>query len=276
MRHTSWITPGLLVCLALGLSAGEEEMTDEKKPPTFGPPNPAEWQPLPNFTDEFEASALDTAKWHPNNPEWQGRQPGWFSPKNVTASDGKLHITMKKESLPGLPPGYHTYTCGAVKSKATALYGFFEVKARAMNSRGSSAFWFYSSTPTWWTEIDVFEIGAGAPKHKRAVHMNVHVFVTPEDGKKHWDKSSTWEAPFDLAADYHVYALEWDKREITWYVDGVRRRTSPNTHWHQPLFLNFDSETMPEWFGLPEEGTLPSTFSIEYVRAWQKKAEKQP
>jgi len=243
-------------------------------PPTFGPPNPSEWTPLAAFTDEFEGNALDAAKWHPNNPEWQGRQPGWFSPKNVTVSGGKLHISMKKESPPGLPPGYHTYTCGAVKSKTTVLYGFFEIKAKAMNSRGSSAFWFYNSTPAWWTEIDVFEIGGGAPKHKRAVHMNVHVFVTPEDGKKHWDKSSTWEAPFDLAADYHVYALEWDKRQLKWYVDGILRRTQENTHWHQPLYLNFDSETMPDWFGLPEEGTLPSTFSIEYVRAWQKKPDK--
>ena len=43
-----------------------------------------------------------------------------------------------------------------------------------------------------------------------------------------------------------------------------------NTHWHQPLTLNFDSETMPKWFGLPDPGTLPSTFSIEYVRAWKR------
>jgi beta-glucanase (GH16 family) len=275
MRPASCITLGLLVYLAFGISAGEEKMGEPARPPTFGPPNPTDWVPLPAFTDEFDAAALDTAKWHPNNPEWQGRQPGWFSPKNVTVSGGKLHITMKKETLPGLPPGY-TYTCGAVKSKTTVLYGFFEVKARAMNSRGSSAFWFYNSTPAWWTEIDVFEIGAGAPKHRRAVHMHLHVFVTPEDGKKHWDKSSTWEAPFDLAADYHVYALEWDKREIKWYVDGAVRRTSANTHWHQPLLLNFDSETMGDWFGLPEEGTLPSTFSIEYVRAWQKKADAKP
>jgi hypothetical protein len=42
-----------------------------------------------------------------------------------------------------------------------------------------------------------------------------------------------------------------------------------NTHWHQPLTLNFDSETMPNWFGLPKDSDLPSTYSIEYVRAWK-------
>ena len=53
-------------------------------------------------------------------------------------------------------------------------------------------------------------------------------------------------------------------------MDGIERYSLENTHWHQPLHLNFDSETMPEWFGLPDEENLPGTFSIEYVRAWQR------
>lgn len=42
-------------------------------------------------------------------------------------------------------------------------------------------------------------------------------------------------------------------------------------YWHQPLTLNFDSETMPKWFGLPKDKHLPSTYSIKYVRAWKKR-----
>ena len=33
--------------------------------------------------------------------------------------------------------------------------------------------------------------------------------------------------------------------------------------------MNFDSETMPDWFGLPENDKLPAAFSIEYVRSWK-------
>ncbi len=54
-------------------------------------------------------------------------------------------------------------------------------------------------------------------------------------------------------------------------VDGVAVQSVENTHWHQPLYLIFDSKTMPEWFGMPVAGDLPSTFSIEYVRAWKRK-----
>ena len=79
-----------------------------------------------------------------------------------------------------------------------------------------------------------------------------------------------WVAPKDLADDYHTYGLEWDKDKIKWYFDGVLVRWVENTYWHQPLTLNFDSETMPDWFGLPKDSDLPSTYSIEYVRAWKK------
>jgi hypothetical protein len=37
-----------------------------------------------------------------------------------------------------------------------------------------------------------------------------------------------------------------------------------------PLYLIFDSETMPQWFGMPDDKDLPSTFCVEYVRAWKK------
>jgi beta-glucanase (GH16 family) len=180
---------------------------------------------------------------------------------------------MKNEELPEMPKeeGYHTYTCAAVQSKGTVRYGYFEVKAKPMASAGSSSFWFYKNTPEWWTEIDVYEIGGKSPGYEAKMNMNVHVFHTPGE-KRHWSRHGVFVAPSKLADDYHVYGLEWDKREIRFYFDGALVRKGPNTHWHQPLTLNFDSETMPKWFGLPKDDDLPSTYSIEYVRAWKRRA----
>jgi hypothetical protein len=178
---------------------------------------------------------------------------------------------MRNQEVPEMPKnkGYHTYTSAAVQSKTRVKYGYFEIKCRPMKSHGSSSFWFYDSTPELWTEIDVFEIGGGAPGFEKKYNMNVHVFRTPAE-KKHWSVHGAWTAPSDLADDYHVYGLQWDENKIGWYFDGILVRRIENTHWHQPLTLNFDSETMPKWFGLPKESDLPSTYSIEYVRAWKK------
>lgn len=235
--------------------------------------NEGGWVRFEPMSDEFEGDALDASKWWDHNPHWLGRQPGFFYPGNVAVRDGKLHLTMKREEVPEMPKdkGYHTYTCAAVKSKERVLYGYFEVKARPMNSAGSSAFWFYHGTEDWWTEIDVFELSGGHPEHEKTMHMNVHVFRTPEAGEDHWSVPGRFEAPERLADNYHVYGLEWDEKEIKFYFDGMLVRRGPNTHWHQPLHLNFDSETMPEWFGLPADEDLPSTYTIKYVRAWKKR-----
>ncbi len=234
--------------------------------------NQDDWAKYELMSDEFEGAKLDPNKWRPVNPKWLGRQPAFFYSGNVNVSNGKLHLVMKKQEVPEMPKnkGYHTYTSAAVQSKTKVKYGYFEVKCRPMKSHGSSSFWFYESSPELWTEIDVFEIGGGAPGFERKYNMNVHVFRTPTE-KKHWSKHGAWIAPTNLADGYHVYALEWDEERITWYFDGVPVRWVENTHWHQALTLNFDSETMPKWFGLPKDKDLPSTYSIEYVRAWKKR-----
>jgi beta-glucanase (GH16 family) len=233
------------------------------------PPEGRAWEPIPALTDEFTGATLDATKWHAHNPSWLGRQPSYFHPKNVTVCDGLLHLTMRREDLPGLPDGYHTYTSAAVQSKMQTLYGYYETKCRPMRSHGSSAFWFYNDTATWWTEIDVFEIGGGAPGHERKMHTDLHVFRTPtQPDMETTSDHGVHEHTTDLADDFHVYGLEWTPEALTFYFDGVAIRTVENADYHQPLHMNFDSETMPDWFGLPNNADLPSTFSLEYARAW--------
>jgi beta-glucanase (GH16 family) len=129
---------------------------------------------------------------------------------------------MRKQEVAEMPKdkGYHSYTSAAVQRKTTIKYGYFEVKAKPMKSGGSSSFWFYDSTLEWWTEIDAFEIGGGAAGFEKKYNMNVHVFRTPTE-KKHWSMHGEWMAPSNLADDYHVYGLEWDRDRIKWYFDGV-------------------------------------------------------
>jgi beta-glucanase (GH16 family) len=237
-------------------------------PAALGDPPPGKWEPIPELTDEFEQPLLDEAKWHDHYPKWDGRKPGYFSRKNIAVHDGKLHITARMENLPDLPEGYHTFTTGAVKSKVSVKYGYFEIKCRPMRSKASSGFWFNEGSPGWWTEIDVFEVGP-VGQRERTVFTSAHVFRAP-GLEKGFAKPGKWEAPFNLADDYHTYALLWEKDTITFYVDGRVFRQMENTHWHNPSHLNLNSEIKQTWFGLPDKEELPATFSIEYVRSWRR------
>ncbi len=253
------------------LGKAPERVTDEL--PLSDQNNIAGWVKYEPMSDEFEGDSLDMDRWILNMSWWKGRQPALFREKNVTVSNGKLHLTMRKEKLPEeySQHGYHDYSSAALHSRDRTCYGYFEVKAKPMDSGGSSSFWFQQdSIPGWATEIDVYEIGGKAKGYEYKVNMNLHVFRTPDE-KRHWNIGGQWTAPWRLADDYHIYGLEWDEKEIKYYVDGVVVRKVQNSHWHQPLYLIFDSETMPEWFGMPADEDLPSTYSIEYVRAWKKR-----
>ena len=119
-------------------------------------------------------------------------------------------------------------------------------------------------------KVEIYHIGATAiPGSLTKGDVDVLVRVSRED------------FPAAVAAckgRYAIHQLEnWNddfasfKDEITFSMDGVAVRRVENTHWHQPLNLIFDSETMPDWFGMPDDADLPSTFSVEYVRAWKRK-----
>lgn len=253
--------------------------------PTVRPVHPAvdryAWTPIPHVWDEWNGTALDATKWHDHNPGWKGRKPGLFHPKNVRVQRSQLILTACCEDdgqcAIDWPDGYERFTTAFVRSKRPVLYGYFECRAKPMASAASSSFWFSHNTRDMWTEIDVFEL-ARARGHECTYHMNAHVFRMPtrdiglDENKKPRSHPAVWKNDCALCDDYHVFGLDWTPETITWVVDGRPVRSLPNKYWHQPLFMNFDSETMdgPNWFGLPDPAELPSEFAIDYVRAWTK------
>jgi beta-glucanase (GH16 family) len=239
------------------------------------PPPGFDWIPIPELTDEFDGAVINSDRWDDHNPSWKGRPPGLFSNKNVSQKEGFLTLQVRAETLPESMLPYRDYTTAAVKSKHKVMYGYFEVRAKPMKSRVVSGFWFYDSTAEHWTEIDVFELAPGARGHEKTYHMNAHVFRTPTyQGtiKDHIRNYAEWIAPYVLSNEFHVYGLEWDEKKIKWYVDGRVVRELDNQHWHYPLHMNFNTETNPDWLGLPGLDELPGEYLIDYVRSWRKNA----
>lgn len=229
------------------------------------------WQKWKPVWDEFDSAGLDSSKWSPGIIGWDGPQPLWYSPDNVGAGGGHLTLKLKyaapPERLKGR--GYHTYSGGAVTSKQRCLYGYYEVRAKAAMSRGSSTFWFHANEGPWWTEIDVFELSGSNPQMKRTMFVGTHVFRTPTE-TKHFNIKSTYEHDAGLGDAFHVYGLDWTAERIKFYFDGELVFDGPNTHWHQPLYLNMDHAILKGWFGLPEPNEVPSEYVVDYVHAWKR------
>ncbi|QZT35647.1 family 16 glycosylhydrolase [Halosquirtibacter xylanolyticus] len=237
------------------------------------PLNHGDWEYIPHLSDEFNGTTIDRCKWYDFNPGWKGRKPGFFSPQNVKVENGELILTSKTETLDDLPEGYHTFTTAAVQSKSRMLYGYYEIRCKPMKSRCSSAFWFYAVDGDLWTEIDVFEICGKHPQknYDKKYFATTHILKSPETGDTLKSDHVEWHSKNPLADNYLISALEWRKDSLIWYVNGEVIRKRENTKWHQPLTLNFDSETMPNWFGMPDPNDPKGEYKIDYIRVWRDK-----
>lgn len=222
-------------------------------------------------SDEFEGTTLDSTKWYGRNPHWLGRQPSYFSPDNVVLRDGMLVLMGKRETLPNLPEGYHTFTTAAVQSVDTVLYGFFEIKCQAMNSALSSAFWLYVQDSIKQEEIDIFEIcgrNDAQPSYDHTYFATSH-YILKKDSVQISDHVAH-KSDVRFADKFIVAGFEWNRNELIWYVDGEVIRRRKNDFWHSPETINFDSEAFPSWWGLPSDSDNGGEFKIEYFRYWTK------
>ena len=234
--------------------------------PVSDPLNKGNWTLDASMSDEFDGTQLDPSRWKTNIVGWPGRPPALFVDHNVTVTSGVLQITMQKEAVDERYGrlGYHDYTTGAVQSTESVLYGYFEVRAKAMKSAGSSGFWFSAKDQNNWNEIDVAEMGGRPPADPRRVFMSVHVFE--QDGVKETQNE---------ADGFHVYGLHWSPTSVDFYIDGRLHRHLKNTSWHTPATMILDAETQVDWWGMPLDSDLPSEFTIDYVRAWKQVATTQ-
>lgn len=238
--------------------------------PASDPGNVGHWVANPAWTDEFHGQTLDAVKWRPFIEGWPGRPPALFKPGNIAVHGGMLRITMRRDLLDPRygRDGFVGYSTGAVESIASELYGYIEVRARAMHCAGASAVWLAAQSKGEHNEIDVAEMGGDAPADPHRVYSSLHVF---EAGGKvvHLDDRVVVDTPYDVSSALHTYGLDWERDFIDFYLDGVRMRHVVNDRWRQPMVLILDAEIERDWFGMPTDADLPAEYDIASVRAWK-------
>ncbi|MEN6492930.1 MAG: family 16 glycosylhydrolase, partial [Thermoguttaceae bacterium] len=220
------------------------------------------WTLAPELSDEFNATAIDAAKWEQvDRREW-GRAFAMMA-KNASQKDGALQISITPGELPGKPNViYHS---AMLKTRELLRYGYLEIRAKLSACPTRNAFWLYhqSTGGNGWSEIDIFEAWGGTKaRGGNCIPATLHLQQLTDPAQ--WTiPTRRWDAPVRLDQDFHVYALEWNDTHLVVYFDHSPVIVFENDYFHEPLNITLNAE--PDG-PRPDFKELPDTFVIDYLR----------
>jgi beta-glucanase (GH16 family) len=222
--------------------------------------------PAPVFSDEFNGTQVDFAKWRSGYPwgctsDTTGERQ-CYSPEAVAVRDGRLVIEADRDKGGRLP-----YRSGMLVSYPgfSQRYGSFELRARLPRGKGLwPAFWLLSKpVGTWPPELDVMEQFGSEPA---TVLMAQHYRDAAGGERK---RTRTWTGP-DFTAGFHTFGLSWSPESIVWYVDGVERYRSERDIPTEEMYVLVNLAVGGEAPGDPDATTrFPSRMEVDYLRVWE-------
>lgn len=244
------------------------------------------------FSDEFngvKGSAPDSSKWTPEigGLGWGNKELEYYTRSTEnTYQDGEGSLVIKAVKLGPEEKlncwyGPCKYTSGRLKTKGIFEQTFGRFEARIKIPRGQGiwpAFWLLGSNidEVGWPECGEIDIMENIGREPFTVHGTVHgpgYSGGNGIGAKH---ELAGKKPF--ADDYHIYAIEWTKKEIRWYVDQKLYRTVTTkdlpsaTKWvfDHSFFVILNLAVGGDWPGSPDEKTsFPQAMMVDYVRVYE-------
>lgn len=235
------------------------------------------------WSEEFNYNGLpDSGKWAYDTGYLRNHEMQYYTNKrleNTEVKDGFLTITARNDSMKRGDKIY-PITSGDINThgKADWTYGRFEVRAKIPSSLGTwPAIWMLGSdiSNTGWPacgEIDMMEHVGYMPD---TLHFNVHTEKYNHVKKTNKGVKIPYRQPYK---DFHVYAIEWFKDHIDWYLDERKVFTfnnegTGNAAWpfDKPQFIILNVAFGGDWGG--QKGvnvqSLPQAMVVDYVRVYQ-------
>jgi beta-glucanase (GH16 family) len=235
------------------------------------------------WSEEFNYNGLpDPNKWKFDTGYLRNHELQYYTDKrieNAAVKDGNLTITARNDSMKSGARILPVTSAGiSTQGKADWTYGRFEVRAKIPSSLGTwPAIWMLGSDidKAGWPacgEIDMMEHVGYMPD---TLHFNVHTEKYNHVKKTNKGVKIPYKEPYK---DFHVYAIEWFKDHIDWYLDDKKVFTfanegSGNAAWpfDKPQFLILNLAFGGDWGG--QRGvnlqSLPQALIIDYVRVYQ-------
>lgn len=207
---------------------------------------------------------------------WGNNELQYYTDKseNVRVENGRLVIEAHKEQA-----GNSAYTSARVRSvkEVSPKYGYIEIKAKLPFGRGSwPAIWMLPDSLKYggWPksgEIDIMEHVGYDPG---VVHGTVHTEDFNHIKGTQVGKQKT-VADFDKA--FHVYAINWTEKKITFLIDGIpyhvfENNGSGSDAWpfDHPFYLIMNIAVGGGWGGREgvDESIWPQRMEVDYVRVY--------
>jgi beta-glucanase (GH16 family) len=240
------------------------------------------------WSDEFDApdgSAPDPKKWtaETGGGGWGNNELEYYTARqtNSRVEKGNLVIDALQEKFTGPDGVAREYTSARLKTGKlfTQKYGKFEARIRIPKGQGMwPAFWMLGddiSAAGWPAcgEIDIMENVGFEPA---TIHGTIH--------GPGYSGGKSLGAPYALSSgnvadDFHVFAVEWEPKEIRFYVDGQLYETRTpadlpaGTRWvfDHPFFVILNVAVGGGWPGNPDASTkFPQQMLVDYVRVYSR------
>jgi len=241
--------------------------------------------PKLTWSDEFNGTSLDQSKWNyqtgdgcPGNCGWGNHELEYYtnSTNNVSVAGGNLALTARYQA------NYNgtgkNYTSGKLVTagKFSQKYGRYEARIKAPTAAGIwPAFWMLADNTNWpgTGEIDILECANANPT---TWFGTLHYAST---SGAHQSKGATWYTPTPLSNDFHVYAVEWNTTQISWFIDGTLRGTATKAAviagggaWpfdNQKFFIILNVAVGGDFSGqTPNNAQYPVSMLVDYVRVY--------
>lgn len=225
-----------------------------------GPPRPEEWELT--FQDEFDGDRLDPEIWKSAQGESWGRLLSARYPENAVVQNGLLRLVTRKEERGG-----KAWTTAMISTRAfRQKYGYWESRYRYAAATGlNQAFWMHA--PAAKDQPEGFEIDVNEGHFPTGVNATLHQSGLPS-------QSQRFVADYDLSADFHLYAVEWNEKEVIYYFDGQEIHRVPNTKAHREAPILYSTAVLT-WAGPITDALHGKSMDVDWVRVYRRKPQPQ-
>lgn len=228
------------------------------------------------WEENFNETQLDETAWNfelgngcPNNCGWGNNEKQVYTKTNHELKDGNLVITIKKEGEA------YTSTRITTAGKKEFQYGRMEARAKLPTGKGIwPAYWMLGSNigKVGWPksgEIDILEYVGREPD---MVYTSLHT----QDSHGNTINSRKTEIK-TIEEGFHIYAIEWTKDKIEFFVDDVSVYTfSPDVKnentwpFDQPFFFILNVAVGGNFGGHEvDDSIFPQQYIVDYIRVYQ-------